>query len=173
MTHVFVPYERYGPLVFGMSARQIAEVMGEPAWHKSVWELHGYLLDTSLYDRQYLRDFKRRMLMSWPDSETSNKRPGVGLFDGRLVDIHLAYRRDRMVIGGVDVLGADRVKVILDLARNEEVVLFSGADYYFESVGIRVTAPRRWKETGSISLFSKEGFELEMNNSHPVEYHPE
>lgn len=170
MNWTFEPYESYGPLRFGMTREQIVALQGEPETETSVFDSFGHLLDPAIFTEADFDEMRRTMILSWPDSETNGQRPEVTLFDGRLVDIHLVQSRDSLIVNGVDLWDRDRVRVILDLARFEEVMLYSGSDYYFESVGVRITAPRLWQSNGSISLMSKEGFDLEMNKSQPEEY---
>lgn len=173
MTWDFRPYDGYGPLRFGMSTRDAVDLLGTPSERMTEFDQLQHVLDQSLFGKEHISRLKRTVQLGWPDSATSNRRPAMVFLDGKLQDIHLQARNDSLVVHGINLWQRDRIGVITGLAAFEEVMLFSGADYYFESLGLRITAPKFWKQQGSIGLYSRDGFEAQMDNSQPYEYAPD
>lgn len=135
--------------------------------------LDAALLGGAKLDREHLDLLKRTFTLSYSESTTVQQRPAVAFLDGRLHEVHLANKNVRLEVGGVELFQRNRIAVITSLARMEEVVLFSGSNYYFETIGVRVTAPKFWKTQGSIGLFSREGLEAEFEKLGPYEFAPD
>lgn len=173
MSWEFVPFVGYGPIRFGISQSEAIELLGPPSKAANMLDTLDPYIDHDVLGPARIDRLKRSTFLSFADTESNSERPSLGFFDGALVDIHMQKLPDSLIASGVNLAGRNRVQIIVDLSQKEEVVLFSGSDYYFESIGVRITAPKFWKESGSISLYSKDGFENEMESSEPYEYAPE
>lgn len=173
MAWEFIAYRAYGPLTYGMTRDQVIQLLGTPESIVNSYENMQHVLDPDVLGEHYIEVLKNQNTMSFSDSETNNQRPEVIFSDLELTAFLLRNRSDTLFVNGVDIWGRDRIAVIQKLARRERIVLFSGSDYYFESVGVRVTAPKFWKKSGSVSLYSKKGFDEAMDLSGPYEYAPE
>lgn len=125
------------------------------------------------FDRKYRDILKRTSVLSYNNSATIQQRPDMIFMDGKLCEVHIAKGSLKLEVCGIDLFQRNRVAVITSLARMEETVLFSGADYYFESIGVRITAPKFWKEQGSVGLYSRERLESQFYIAEPYEYSPD
>lgn len=173
MTWEFQPFGSYGPLRFGMTRTQVVDLLGNPKEeYNSFRKLEPYL-DQELHGPHYIDLLKRSTMLTFGDSDRNNQRPEVGFLDGRLDEIYLRAKTGVLFVNGVNVLGNDRPEIIVALAQKEKIMLFSGASYYFEDVGVRITAPKFWRKEGSISLYSREGFDKQMDLDGPYEYAPD
>lgn len=168
----FRPFEGFGPLRFGMSSQEALERLGGPSQTRNLYESMAHLIDPKVIGKDTIGLLRRTVTISFADSPTNNGRPELSFVDDRLRMVHLQHKRDSLVVRDVDLWHKDRCAVIRSLAAGEDVVLFTGSDYYFESVGLRVTAPRFWKTSGSIGLYSREGLLEEFGRSAPYEYDP-
>jgi len=170
MAWEFRAYEGYGPLNYGMTQAQVSELLGAPDAVINSYENMEHALDAEVLGEHYIEVLKTQNTMNFPDSATNNQRPQVIFSSDELTAFFLQQKDDSLIVNGVNVWDKDRISVIRQLAQIEQVVLFSGSDYYFESVGIRITAPKFWKKNGSISLYSRKGFDEEMDLAGPYEY---
>ncbi|MGH1367759.1 MAG: hypothetical protein ACRBCL_04025 [Maritimibacter sp.] len=169
----FTPFSHFGPLTFGMSIPEAIALLGPPESQQNRYDLLSMYLDEDVMGAAYVANLKRCEQLSWPDSATTNERPELGFVDGVMAEIHLQHKKDRLMIGGVNVFATNRAAVALDLAKNEEVMLMSGADYLFESIGVRMTVRSDWKSSGSVGLLSKFGMEMTFKLDEFFEYAPE
>ncbi len=170
MAWEFRAYKGYGPLNYGMTQAQVVERLGTPQSVINSYESMQHALDPDVLGEHYLAVLKRQNTMSFSDSDRNNERPQAIFSGDELTAFFLQNKNDTLVINGVNVWDNDRIAVIRQLARHEKVVLFSGSDYYFESVGVRITAPKFWKKNGSVGLYSHKGFDEEMDLAGPYEY---
>lgn len=173
MSWEFRAYEGYGPLSYGMTQAQVSERLGSPEAVINSYESMQHTLDPEVLGAHYIEVLKRQNTMRFSDSATNNQRPEAIFSVDELTAFFLTDKDDTLVINGVNVWDKDRVAVIRQLSRHERTMLFSGSDYYFESVGVRITAPRFWKKNGSVGLYSRKGFDEEMDLAGPYDYAPE
>lgn len=173
MTWDFPPFVGYGPLLFGMRQQEALELLGQPEKVETLHAQMAHLIVPAVICAATIDLLRRSTLVSFADSASNNRRPALTFVDDQLRKIHLQDRRDSLVLRGVDIWDKNRAAVITGLARGEKVMLFSGGDYYFESLGRRITAPKFWKTNGSIGLYSREGLEEECASTQPYEYDPE
>ncbi|MDO5613341.1 MAG: hypothetical protein Q4G14_08895 [Paracoccus sp. (in: a-proteobacteria)] len=172
MSWEFRAYRGYGPLTYGMTHEQVIQQLGTPESIVNSYESMQHALDPDVLGEHYIEVLKTQNTMSFSDSPTNNQRPEAIFSGDELTAFFLRDKNDTLVINGVNVWGSDRIAIIRQLAQRESTVLFSGSDYYFESIGVRITAPRFWKKNGSVGLYSRKGFDEEMDLAGPYEYAP-
>ncbi|MFV0679526.1 hypothetical protein [Ottowia sp.] len=176
MTWEFRPYEGYGPLSFGRTQAQAIALLGTPKAVINSYESLRPIMDVvgdGYLSEHFIEVMQRQSTMQFADSASNNQRPELVFSGDELVGFCLQHRDDRLLVHGVNIWGKQRAAIIKALAGHERVMLFDGADYYFESVGLRITAPRFWQEKGSIGLYSRQGFDEAMDLAGPYEYTPD
>ncbi|WP_298294162.1 hypothetical protein [uncultured Litoreibacter sp.] len=144
----YEPHVGYGPLKFGMSAKQIVDILGEP---KSEF-VDADVLDMDLFDADEKALILTSKAFNYDDAVLDHDFLSVTFFQDKLVEIRIRVRGRDIPFGAENLMDNNRKDLMRRLAENETEIYANGASYFFPKAGLQTDDPKFWKSRGTVDF---------------------